>query len=118
MSERRRRKKRTRSFEVFEASISSFFMLFLVRFQSTGSLVDVFFALLLEAERGEGPEKRRARLSFFQIKCSLSDDFFFSFRFTFVLHPPLQLDDDHLARELVQERLRVDGHGGLGVWFG
>ena len=28
-----------------------------------------------------------------------------------VLHAPLELDDDGFARELVEERLGVDGHG-------
>jgi len=43
------------------------------------------------------------------------DDSLVFFFFTFVLHAPLQLDDDHLSRQLIQERLRVDGHGGLCV---
>ena len=31
-----------------------------------------------------------------------------SVRLTFVLHPPLELHDHHLPREVVQEGLRVD----------
>ena len=53
-------------------------------------------------------------------KCTTST-FFNNSKFTFVLHAPLELDDDHLAREIVEERLRVDGHGGLGerlFWMG
>lgn len=43
--------------------------------------------------------------------------FFFKILITFVFHAPLELDDHHLSREVVQEGLRVDWDRRLFVDF-
>ena len=71
-------------------------------------------ALVLERGEDDARATKESETRFEQMaKCTMST-FFNNSKFTFVLHAPLELDDDHLAREIVEERLRVDGHGGLG----
>jgi hypothetical protein len=68
-------------------------------------------ALVLERGEDDARATKESETRFEQMaKCTMST-FFNNSKFTFVLHAPLELDHDGLARQVVQEGLRVDGDG-------
>lgn len=107
-------RKKARS-SISGASTSAPDALLPVEFKFESFVLSCPSASALAVQRGWGEQRRQRE----QRKASTSIRWQNAVeQITFVLHPPLQLDDDHLSRELVQERLRIDGHGGLGDFVG